>query len=66
MGDTQDKMIIKKNGVIMILYARKVNNTSMIFYLKMKQYVPEGQVALTNLPEENNYGNDKENNGAIS
>ena len=51
MGDTKDKMTTKKNVFIMILEARKVNNTSMIFYLKTEIYVPEVQVAPTNLPE---------------
>ena len=36
IGDDQDKMIIKKNGINMILDARKVKNASMIFYLKTK------------------------------
>ena len=39
MGDTQDKMIIKKNGVSMMLYARK-GKKSMMFYLKAKRYDP--------------------------
>ena len=50
MGATQDKMIIKKNGVIIVLYARKGQNKSMMFYLKAKRYAPEGQEALNNLP----------------
>ena len=45
----------------MILYARKGKNARMMFYLKTKRDVPEGQVALTNLPEENKYCNDKKN-----
>ena len=40
MGATQKQMIIKKNGVSVILDARKGNNASMMFYLKTKQYVP--------------------------
>ena len=36
IGYDQDKMIIKKNGINMILDARKVKNASMIFYLKKK------------------------------
>ena len=51
MGATKDKMITKKNGVSMNLNTRKGQNKSMIFYLKAKIYSPEGQEALTNLPE---------------
>ena len=51
MGDTQDKITTKKNGVIMILDARKGKNESMMFYFKVKRYAPEGQYANTNLPE---------------
>ena len=51
MGDTQDKMIIKKNRVSMYLDASKVQIKSMMFYLKAKRYSPEGQEALTNIPE---------------
>ena len=40
LGATQDKMIIKKNVVSMILYESKVQNKSMIFYLKAKRYTP--------------------------
>ena len=36
----------------MILDSIKVNNTSMMFYLKGKWYALEGQVTNTNLPEE--------------
>ena len=36
----------------MILNARKGVNYIMMFYLKAKQYAPEGQVAHTNIPEE--------------
>ena len=66
MGDTQDKMTIKKNGVSMILDEIKGKNVSMMFYLKAKHYVPEVQVPLTNIPEEEKDGNDKNNNSAIS
>ena len=58
MGATQDKISTKKNDVSMILDAGKGNNSSMMFYLKKKIYVPEEQVALTNLLEENKDGND--------
>ena len=51
MGATRDKIIINKNGVSMILDASKGQNKSMMFYLKAKRYSPEGQEALTNLPE---------------
>ena len=37
MVDNQDKMIIKNNGVSMTLYARKVQNKIMMFYLKEKR-----------------------------
>ena len=40
MGDTQDKKTINKNDIRIILYTRKGKNTSMIFYLKTKCYVP--------------------------
>ena len=53
MGATQDKMNMGVNGVIMLLDSRKGKNASLMFYLKTKRYVPEGQVALTNLPEKN-------------
>ena len=51
MGSTQEKMIIKKNGVSAALDARKRQKKSMMFYLKSKRYPPEGHEALTNLPE---------------
>ena len=51
MGGTWDKMIIKKNGVSMILSAKKFQYKSMKFYLKVKRYAQEGQEALTNLSE---------------
>ena len=54
MGATQDKMIIKKNGVSMTLDAKKGQNNSMMFYLKTKRYTPEGKEALTNLTEKKN------------
>ena len=59
IGDDQDKNNIKKNGVNMILDARKVRNASVMFYLKKKLYVPEGQVALSNIQEEKKYGNEE-------
>ena len=59
IGDDQDKNNIKKNGVNMILDARKVKNASVMFYLKTKFYVPEGQVALSNIQEEKKYGNEE-------
>ena len=51
MGATQDKIIIKKNGVSMTLESGKGQNKSMVFYLKEKRYAPEVQEALTNIPE---------------
>ena len=51
MGATQEKMIIKNNGVSMTLDARKGQNGSMMFYLKAKRYYHEGKNALTNMPE---------------
>ena len=36
----------------MILDASKVQNKSMMFYLKAKRYAPEVQEALTNVPEQ--------------
>ena len=45
-------MTIKKNGVSMILDARKGQNKSLMLYLKAKRYSPEEQEALTNLSEE--------------
>ena len=50
MGDTQDKMTMKKNGASMILDAIKGKNESVIFYLKAKRYAPEGKEAHTNIP----------------
>ena len=58
MGDTQYKMTIKENVVSMVLGAIKGQNKSMMFYLKSKEYDPEGQKALTNLPEEETDDND--------
>ena len=52
-------MIIKKNGVIMTLDARKVKNMSMMFYLKAKIYALERHEALTNLPEKKMETSDK-------
>ena len=51
VGYTQYKMIIKKNGVIITSNARKLQNKSIMFYLKSKIYPPEVQEALTNLTE---------------
>ena len=51
MGSTQEKMNINKNGVSIILDARKGQNGSTMFYLKAKRYAPELQEAFTNLPE---------------
>ena len=51
MEVTQDKIIIKKNRVITTLDARKGQHKSMMFYLKAKIYSPEGQAAITNMPE---------------
>ena len=59
MRGTQRKMIINKNGVIMTLDTRKVQNKNMMFYLKAKRYPPEGQEALTNLPEKKMETSDK-------
>ena len=59
MGATQDKTIIKKNGVSMILDARKGQNNIMILYLKVKRYYPEVQEALINIPEKKNDTSDK-------
>ena len=59
MVDTQDKITMMKNGVSVVLDARKGQNKSMVFYLKAKRYAPEGQEALINLPEEKNDGNDE-------
>ena len=38
MGEIQDKITIKKNGISMILDTRKVQNKSMMFYLTEKRY----------------------------
>ena len=40
MGDTQEKMIIDKNRVIINLDASKGQNKIMMFYLKAKRYDP--------------------------
>ena len=66
MGATQEKMIVKKNGVSMTLDARKNQNESMMFYLKAKRYSPEGQEALTNLTEKKIETSDKNENGVRS
>ena len=42
MVATQDKMATNKNGVEMILDARKVKNGEIVFYLEEKRYAPEG------------------------
>ena len=60
MRDTQIKMIIKKFGVGMTFYARKVKNKSMMLYLKVKRYAPEGQEAITNLLEQKKETSDKQ------
>ena len=57
MGATQYKINTKKNGVSMILDARKGENDIMIFYLKAKKYPPEVQEVNNNIPEDNEYGN---------
>ena len=59
IGDTQDKMTIKKNGVGIILETSIFQNKDMMFYLKAKWYSPEGQEALINLPEEKKDGNNE-------
>ena len=51
VGDTRDKMIIKKNGVSMTLDERKGQNNIIMFYFKVKRYAPEEKEALTNIPE---------------
>ena len=66
MGATQDKITIKKNGVCVILGARKGQNKSMMFYLREKRYSPEGQEALTNHPEEKMAAMMKNKNGVRS
>ena len=53
MGATKDKMHIKKNGVNVILDARKGKNKSIVSYLEAKIYAPEGsstQETNINLP----------------
>ena len=62
MGATQEKMTIKKNGVSMILDARKSQNKIMVFYLKAKRYALEVKEAITNIPEDKKCGNDKNKN----
>ena len=52
-------MIISKNGVSMILDARKGQNKIMMYYLKAKRYATEGKYALTNLPEQKNHSSDE-------
>ena len=52
MGSTQDKIIIKKNGVSMILDARKGQIKSRMFYLNVKRYYPEVQETLNNITEQ--------------
>ena len=62
MGDTQGKMIIKKNGVNTILDARNGKDTSMMFYLKAKIHTPERsnpQEENTNFQEDKKDINDK-------
>ena len=57
-GGYSGKITIKKNGVNMILEARKGKNSSM----KAKRYVPKElkpQEANTNLPEDNKDSRDK-------
>ena len=51
MGANQDKLVIKKNGVSMILDARKCKSGSMMIYFQAKRYAPEVQEALTNQSE---------------
>ena len=54
MGDTEDKLTTK-NGVNMILDARKGKDYSMVLYLKAKRYDPEGsktKEANRNLPDQ--------------
>ena len=50
MGSTQDKIIIKKNGVSIILDTSTFQNKSMILYLKAKMCAPEVQEVLANIP----------------
>ena len=42
MGDIKYKTTIKKNGVNMILEARKGKNDIKMFYLEAKRNAPEG------------------------
>ena len=51
IGKTKEKIVINKNGLGTTLDTRKGQNNSIVFYLKEKRYSPEGQEALTNLPE---------------
>ena len=61
MGATQDKMIIKKSGVSMILDVIKCQNKIMMFYLKENRYALEVQEALVNLSEQKkDISNEKE------
>ena len=58
MGATKDKMHIKKNGVNVILDARKGKNKSTVSYLEAKIYAPEGsstQETNINLPQEKKF-----------
>ena len=50
MWANQNKTTTKKHIVSMMLDARKVQNQSMMFYLKAKIYYLEGKEALTSLP----------------
>ena len=59
MGANQDKMTIKKNGISMILDARKGQDKIIIYYLKEERYASEEQEALTNLPEQKKEISDK-------
>ena len=55
MGATKEKITTKKNGVNIILDARKGKYGSTVFYLKAKRYYPEGlstQETRSNLTEE--------------
>ena len=59
IGATQCKMITKKNGVSMILDAKKGQKNSLIFYLKAERYAQKGHEALTNMAEKKMETNDK-------
>ena len=64
MGSTKDKITIKKNGVNVILDARKLRNESTTLYLKVNRYALEGskpQEASIKLPggEKVQDGNDE-------